>query len=718
MKWRTLAGTATSDVDFNADSGTLTISAGNTSGTISVYVYGDSIDEADESLFVELSNPVGAVFAGDRPVLRGAGIILDDDGIGSNLAIVVSNPIVVEGNAGTKLAHVDVLLSRPADTSITLPYQTLDGTAIAGRDYTAVSGGLTFLPGQTTGAVDVPIIGDTASEASQTFSLLFNPPSTVASGSNGAGAVITILDDDAALGRLPVISIGNAQRSEINGYMTFDVILSAAAPSGGVSVRWRTVAGTATADVDYNTDSGTLTIAPGATAGTISLYVYADTTDEFDETVFIELSNPVGAAFAGDATILRGTGTILDDDGLGSNTTISVNNTTIGEGNATSGRFMSFEVTLSRPSSSTIVVPYQTFDGTALAGQDYVASNGSLTFLPGQTVTAVNVPIIGDRAVEASETFGVAFFASSAGPSTPATSALGTIIDDDVPGTTVRGDLTGDNTAEILLQGNGAVVEWVMGAGQYKSGRVLTSGDAGFQVRGTGDFNADGTADVVLQKDGAVIDWIVKDGAYQSGNVITTGAAGYDVVGTGDFNGDGTSDILLQNGGTVVEWLMQNGRYQSGNVISTTAGAFRVVGTGDLNGDGTTDILLQNGGTIVDWIMKNGAFQSGNVLTTAATGFTVMGTGDFNGDKTSDVILQSGGTVVDWMMQGGLYATGNVLTTAATGFVVRNTGDYNGDGTSDVVLQGGGAVVDWIMQNGTYQSGNVLTTGAAGFTVV
>ncbi|MBM79352.1 MAG: hypothetical protein CMJ78_02005 [Planctomycetaceae bacterium] len=70
-------GTAEAGLDYTATMGTLTIPAGAGTGTISVPIIGDMLDEFDEQFIVTLSNPVGALL-GD-----GVGIatITNDDGI-------------------------------------------------------------------------------------------------------------------------------------------------------------------------------------------------------------------------------------------------------------------------------------------------------------------------------------------------------------------------------------------------------------------------------------------------------------------------------------------------------------------------------------------------------------------------------------------------------------------------------------------------------------
>jgi CSLREA domain-containing protein len=63
-------------------------------------------------------------------------------------------------------------------------------------------------------------------------------------------------------------------------------------------------------------------------------------------------------------------------------------------------------VILSAASTQLIRVGYATSNDTATAGNDYTATNGTLTFLPGQTVQTITVPIIDDPFDEQSlETF-------------------------------------------------------------------------------------------------------------------------------------------------------------------------------------------------------------------------------------------------------------------------------------------------------------------------
>ena len=65
---------------------------------------------------------------------------------------------------------------------------------------------------------------------------------------------------------------------------------------------------------------------------------------------------------------------------------------------------IAFAVTLDRPASGTVRVDYATSDGTADAGKDYVAKNGTLTFAPGDTEKTVSVKLLDDAHNDGEET--------------------------------------------------------------------------------------------------------------------------------------------------------------------------------------------------------------------------------------------------------------------------------------------------------------------------
>jgi M6 family metalloprotease-like protein len=180
---------------------------------------------------------------------------------------------------------------------------------------------------------------------------------------------------------------------------TFAVTLTPASVQV-VKVDYRTMAGTATAGVDYETVSGTLTFLPGETAKTIAVPVTGDTEVEADETFLVELSNALPGPDA-IAVVRHGTGTIRSDD-IG----ITIDDTTVDEAVGNSAAV--FKVHLTAASTQTVTVDYATPDApaaTAKPGDDYRATNGALTFAPGETSKEISVLVYDDTVYEGNEAF-------------------------------------------------------------------------------------------------------------------------------------------------------------------------------------------------------------------------------------------------------------------------------------------------------------------------
>ena len=130
--------TATAGADFNAASGTVTFAAGQTSRTLAVTVFGDTVDEVNETVRVLLSNPVGATI-GDGEAF---GTIVDDD----TSAVSISDSSVLEGSGGTTAATFTLALSTPNSRPITVQYATSNTTAVGGADFVAATGTATIPP--------------------------------------------------------------------------------------------------------------------------------------------------------------------------------------------------------------------------------------------------------------------------------------------------------------------------------------------------------------------------------------------------------------------------------------------------------------------------------------------------------------------------------------------------------------------------------------------
>ncbi|MFO0892726.1 MAG: Calx-beta domain-containing protein [Isosphaeraceae bacterium] len=206
--------------------------------------------------------------AKSRPAVRPAVDFLDVRVVPSTLS--VGDTTIIEGNADTRYALVSVTLNVPNKQAVTVNYKTVAGTARAGVDYGSVSGKLTFARGETIKTIAIPVHGDRAAEADESFTVRL-------SGARGAWigdsqAVVTIVEDE------PRLSIGDAAGTVYSLWdgtvqpatLRFTVSL-AVAYDQAVSVDFATADGTARAGVDYLARSGTLTFAPGETTKEIEV---------------------------------------------------------------------------------------------------------------------------------------------------------------------------------------------------------------------------------------------------------------------------------------------------------------------------------------------------------------------------------------------------------------------------------------------------------------
>lgn len=80
--------------------------------------------------------------------------------------------------------------------------------------------------------------------------------------------------------------------------------------------------------------------------------------------------------------------------------------------------------------SAQVTVNWATANGTATAGQDYVAASGTLTFASGETQKTISITVNGDTTPEANETFRV-LLSSPINATIADGDGLGTITDDD-----------------------------------------------------------------------------------------------------------------------------------------------------------------------------------------------------------------------------------------------------------------------------------------------
>jgi len=224
-------------------------------------------------------------------------------------ALAIADATVIEGNAGTTSAVVTVSAIPTPTAPVTVQYGTGGGTATAPADYAATSGTLTFAAGEATKTITVPVVGDTGFEGDETFGVGLANSTNATLPANVA--TVTIKNDDAFV---PEITLAPAKVTEGDTgtkKATFTVKLDQKT-TVPVAVKYQTADNTATQPSDYKATAGTVTIAAGATSGTVSVNVVGDKVSEPEETFGLILTSATNGKLKATPTI--GVGTIIDND--------------------------------------------------------------------------------------------------------------------------------------------------------------------------------------------------------------------------------------------------------------------------------------------------------------------------------------------------------------------------------------------------------------------
>ena len=334
----------------------------------------------------------------------GSVVLLLNNFTSSQPCLSVDDVSVTENDTGTINANFTVKLSAASAQTVRVNFfatpaflPSIISGATKGADFENLPGTLTFLPGETTQTISIPVKGDLLDEIDQFFHVFLTTPiNALISDGKGVG---TIVDNDAP----PAITISDTTVIEGTSFQdqtlaVFNVTLNAPSEKA-VSAQVTLQAGTALAGIDYFDFPTSVNFAPGSVSATISVPIVRDNIFEPDETFFVNLSNPT------DATIADGQaqGTITNDD---PQPTISIVETSFAvEGAAGTTVNTQFDVLLSNPSSQTITVSFTTADGTTTAGTDYVATSGTLTIPAGDISKTISVQVNGDNVDEADETY-------------------------------------------------------------------------------------------------------------------------------------------------------------------------------------------------------------------------------------------------------------------------------------------------------------------------
>ena len=130
---------------------------------------------------------------------------------------------VVEGSVATFV----ITLSEPLTKAVTVGYRTVAGTAVAGRDFEALTNFVTFNPGETSKTVAVTTINDITAETDEQFSIqLVRRPGPVILGT--ATATATIAYNDGGLPSRAAMTSAMATTARLSAFNAPNAIVSQA----------------------------------------------------------------------------------------------------------------------------------------------------------------------------------------------------------------------------------------------------------------------------------------------------------------------------------------------------------------------------------------------------------------------------------------------------------------------------------------------------------
>lgn len=293
------ATTADNDYFRLAPDTRVRFSPGQTTQTVQVRVRGDRKFEPDETFSLVLSEPQGAVLGDGTAV----GTIQNDD---ADVPVVsVPDAQIEEGQSGTTIVRAAVTLSKPSTRDVTVYYRTVDATAtVADADYVAAADRtkLVIPAGQTSGVIEIGILGDRVFEPDETFRIELQDASDALVDENGA--IVTIENDDRDPATLPTVHLMPTVVVETTGprnVAEFVLGLTGEFPAP-FWLDYRTGGpGTARAGVDYTATAGRIKVLPGETEKRVSVIVVGDRLREVDE--FFSLT--VSAAATDEVTIMN-----------------------------------------------------------------------------------------------------------------------------------------------------------------------------------------------------------------------------------------------------------------------------------------------------------------------------------------------------------------------------------------------------------------------------
>jgi uncharacterized delta-60 repeat protein/uncharacterized repeat protein (TIGR01451 family) len=404
---------------------------GQTVQNVFIPIIDDGLVLGDQTVTMALANATNTILS--TPATATLTIIETSTAHGT---LAFSAPSYVAYENGTN-AYLNVVRAKGVTGTVTVDYFTRDGTALAGIKYAATNGTLVFAEGETTKTIVVPILEDPNITVNTVFSVVLTNATGGAILTGPTTVPVTILDDKVGLSfSTPIYAV-----SETAGTVSLSVFRQNGT-NLTTTVQYSTANLTASAGINYVAiTNATLTFNPGETTKNFSVQVLHDPRITGDLQFAVNLFNPSAPArlFNYPSAVVN----VLDTDtgfSFGTNNRLVITNADLSTvTNASysvlkSGTNLLVTILRTNGNTGTVSVSYATAtnaNDTAIAGLDYGAVSGLLTFSNLVSSQSFTVPIYNIRQIEGNRTFSIVLFNPTGGAQlVPPSTATVTIIDD------------------------------------------------------------------------------------------------------------------------------------------------------------------------------------------------------------------------------------------------------------------------------------------------
>ncbi|MCZ8356359.1 MAG: SBBP repeat-containing protein [Microcystis sp. LE19-388.1G] len=288
-----VAGTATNGTDYASIPTSVTFVAGSATATVIVDPTPDTTAESNETVILTLATGTGYT-VGTTTAVTGTitNVTLP------TITLAVSPSSVTED--GTQNLIYTFTRSGSTTNPLTVNY-TVGGTATNGTDYASIPAGVIFAANSATATVIVDPTPDTTAESNETVILTLATGTGYTVGTTTAvTGTITNVPATSVTSQLSINDITVVEGQNSNAILT--VTVNNPNPQQ-ITVNYTTAPIDATANVDYTSQTGTLTIAANTSTATISIPLLNDNLNEPDEAFTVTLSNAVNATINPDEAI-------------------------------------------------------------------------------------------------------------------------------------------------------------------------------------------------------------------------------------------------------------------------------------------------------------------------------------------------------------------------------------------------------------------------------